>query len=280
MRANWELWFGGEQAVDLVASSERRLAAAIADWGLDEVELLAGGQVAVVCACRYRGEPAVLKVSPRRRDQTGIGHETEALRLWTGLAPEVLAARDDGWTALLERIEPGVPLADCRPLPETIEILGGIARELHRYPVDSRFPSLATGPLGRGWRRNLRHSPVALAELDDLLATGGNPVLLHGDLQPTNVLLARGRWRVIDPKPHCGDRHVECFLFLGLGENLPDSGAADTVEEWLSLYSAAAGLDERRLRRWTKVWAQAELAGWPEGKPGWGPNIARLLAAL
>ena len=241
---------------------------------------LNGGQVALVCSCRYRARPAVLKVSPRQRDQTSVSHETEALRLWTGLAPEVLAARDDGWTVLLERLEPGLALADCQPLLGSLEILGGLARELHRYPSNAEFPPLATGPLGQAWRRNLQRNSDALTELDDLLSTGGDSVLLHGDLQPTNVLLHRGRWRVIDPKPHRGDPHAECFLFLGFASHLPREGAAETVDQWLSIYSAAAGLERARVERWIKVWAQAELGWWPEGEPGWGPSIARLLAAL
>ena len=280
VRANWELWFGLEQAVRLVASTERRLTDAIAEWELEDVEPLDGGQVALVCGCRYRGRPAVLKVSPRRREETWTNHETEALRLWAGLAPDVLAARDDGWTVLLERLKPGVPLADCRAPLETLEILGELSQQLRCYPASSQFPSLGTGALGESWRTNLRHSPDALAEFEDLLATGGDPVVLHGDFHPLNVLADQDSWRVIDPKPHRGDPHADCFLFLGFAEDLPDTGAAETVDEWLSLYSAAAGLDERRLRRWTRVSAEAELGWWPEGKPGWGPNMSRLLAAL
>lgn len=123
--------------------------------------------------------PAVLKVSPRQRDESHSCYETDALRLWTGLAPRVLAARDDGWTALLERIDPGVPLAFCRTRLEALEVLGGVARELCRYPAGVRFPSLASDGLGREWRTNLESRPDALAELDELFATGGDPVLLH-----------------------------------------------------------------------------------------------------
>jgi hypothetical protein len=85
---------------------------------------------------------------------------------------------------------------------------------------------------------------------------------------------------VIDPKPHRGDPHAECFLFLGFAGYLPREGAAETVDQWLSIYSAAAGLERARVKRWIKVWAQAELGWWPEGEPGWGLSIARLLAAL
>ena len=280
LRANWQRWFGGEQALQLIASCERRLAAAIADWGLDELEPLGPGEVAVVCSCRYRGQPAVLKVSPRPRDQRSPHHETDALRLWTGLAPLVLASRDEGWTALLERLEPGVPLADCRPQLEALEILGELARKLHRYPAGAPFPSLATGGPASRWRSILQGRPDVVAELDELLATAGDPVVLHLDLHPNNVLLDRERWRVIDPRPHRGDRHAECFVFLALAARLPDRSASETVDEWLSRYCTAAALDEGRVRGWTKVWARAELGRWPKGKPGWGEDMARLLAAL
>src|SRR5215213_4852918 len=134
LRDNWQLWFGEQELAELVADTERRVAAAIEDWELEEVEPVGDGQVAVVLGCRYRGEAAVLKVTPRRRDQVHRRDEIEALRLWSGLAPKVLAVRDDGWTALLERLRPGIPLAFCRPRLEALRILGDVERELHCHP--------------------------------------------------------------------------------------------------------------------------------------------------
>ena len=280
LRANWLSWYGPEQVAELVSGTHERAVAAIEQWGLDDVQPLGDGQVAVVCSCRYRGQPAVLKVSPRRRDQTHRRHETEALRLWTGLAPQVLAARDDGWTALLERVDPGVPLAFCRPRLQALQILGEVAQKLHRYPAGTAFPSLATNGIGRNWRENLQRRPDALAELEELLATTGRDVLLHLDLHTENVLSDGERWRVIDPKPHRGDRHAECFVFLSLADELPRHDAATTLDEWISCFCTGAGLDEQRLRRWISVLAQAELGWWPNGNSGWGADITHLVEAL
>ncbi len=158
--------------------------------------------------------------------------------------------------------------------------LGEMARRLHRYPAGPAFPSLDTSELGRRWRTHLESTPDALAELDELHATGGDPVLLHLDLHPQNELRDGDRWRVIDPKPHRGDPHAECFVFLLLAGELPAGGAADTVNQWISRYCAGAALDEQRLRRWIKIWAQAELGWWPHGNSGWGACMRHLIEAL
>lgn len=187
----------------------------------------------------------------------------------------MLAARNDGWTALLERVDPGVPLAFCRPRPEALEILGETARKLHSYrcAAAATFPSLATGRLGRRWRTNLSRRPAALAELDELLASEDDPVLLHLDLHLENVLGDGHRWRVIDPKPHWGDRHAECFVFLSLADELPDRETAKTLNEWLSRYCSGGAVDEQHLRRWIAVLAGTELGWWPHGNTGWGAHM-------
>ena len=280
VRSSWELWFDPRQVPELVAATERRAADAIEAWELEAIEPLGDGNVAIVCGCRHGGRPAVLKVTPRMREQTHRRDETDALRVWAGVAPEVLATRDDGWTALLERIEPGVTLKSCSDRLAAMTILGKVAGRLHRYPPGAGFASLADSRAVARWREYLEDAPDARAELEDLLATSQDPVLLHLDLHRGNVLRDRTGWRVIDPKPRLGDRHAECFVFLAHARYLPERDTAATLEAWIARYATAAQLDERRMRRWIAVRAEAELGWWPRGEPGWGDDMARLLAAL
>jgi len=280
VRSSWKEWFGAQQVPALVADTERRAAAAIEAWELDAVEPLGEGNVAIVCACRHHGDPAVLKVTPRMRHQTHRSDETDALRVWAGLAPDVIATRDDDWTALLERVLPGVPLKSCAAPLEAMQILGEMAARLHRHPPGTGFVSLSDGKAVESWRTRLDHAPRARADLEDLLATGGDPVLLHLDLHRGNVLSHHTGWRVVDPKPRAGDRHAECFCFLAMARDLPERGAATALDAWVARYAAAAELDEARLRRWITVRAEAELGWWPPGQPGWGDHMRRLLAAL
>ena len=70
------------------------------------------------------------------------------------------------------------------------------------------------------------------------------------------------------------------FVFLSLADELPESNAAKTLDEWISRYCTGAALDEQRLRRWIRVRAQAELGWWPNGNSGWGADMTHLVEAL
>ena len=116
-----------------------RLQGAVDAWGLTGVHELAGGNVAVVCAA---DQPVVLKVNPRME---GLSIEAAALRFWrdTGAAVELLDARDDDYTLLLERLEPGTP---------TLADLGRLVARLHAAgPPPPHFPHLresaGSGPI-------------------------------------------------------------------------------------------------------------------------------------
>ena len=79
-------------------------------WELTAVHQLPGGNVAVVCAA---DRPVALKLNPRTER---LAAEACALRFWrdTGAAAELLDARDDDYTMLMERLQPGKPTLTTR----------------------------------------------------------------------------------------------------------------------------------------------------------------------
>lgn len=129
---NWAQWFGADwHAVRLATTA--RAAAAIADWELSGAEPFGGGAVGYVYrARRHTGEAVVLKVEPATTAWAPQGAD-RALAIWAraGLAPRVIASRDDGRTLLLERVTPGTPLGDRSPsIDVTFPVIADMARRL------------------------------------------------------------------------------------------------------------------------------------------------------
>ena len=268
----WAGYWPGHDLVAEAAAVRRRLDAAVRAWGLDDVRVIAGGNVALVAAARRSGDDGlvvetVVKVTPRgRMDATMVAAEAEALERWrsTGAAVDLLDRRDGGGTTLLARLVPGTTLdASGAVGDERLEILGTLAGRLH-----------AAGRAGSGgqtleeyaapWRRALLGDVAAVAELDTLVrpsADGTDDVVVHGDLHGGNALLDGSTWRAIDPHGALGDRHADVWgLIDPLVPALPaDPGAARTVvRHRVGVYARAADLDLHRAAAWARLRARAE----------------------
>lgn len=90
----------------------------------------------------------------------------------------------------------------------------------------------------------------------ELLATQDNPVLLHGDLHPDNILLnGTDSWLAIDPTSIIGERahEVSTFVRNPLPELLASANAAEIIRQRLNLFSAELSIDKERLRSWSYV---------------------------
>ncbi len=241
---------------------------------------LPGGNVALVCAADCDSRPVVLKANPRGTpDDAELAFEGAALAFWgpTGAAIELLAERDDGFTLLLERAEPGDTL-DATELDweEKLAVLGRLARRLHAAgpPPAEVIPMSAYAAT---W-------PDAAEELAGLLAPSPADVLVHADLHPGNALRADGSWKVIDPHGARGDRHAEIWaLICPEAPALPEDPAEARRIAWrrLETYARAAGLDPNRAALWTRVRASAEAAP-PEldDDPEWAERLRRTARAL
>ena len=235
-------------------------------WSLELDEPLgdpprAAGWVAMARR-RTDGADVVLKVGwPHPEAET----EAAGLRHFAGRgAVRLLESDDREFALLLERARPG---DDLRSLP----VEEGDARAAEVLRTLWRAPSPAAAPIGTlaatvaGWEPLLGEEAERAATL---LATAPEPVVLHGDFNPTNVL-RRGvdDWVAIDPKPLVGDPAYDLAQYLA---NHVDLGREALRRQTLR-FASALDLDAARIAGWAAVKAH----GW-----SWGPRTAAWFAGL
>lgn len=203
--------------------------------------------------------------------------EIDALRAYDGRGCVRLLAwdREEG-ALLLERLRPGTPLSGlCAADDEgATSIAADVMRALWRpAPTEHSFPTVGrwaagfqrlrgrfgggTGPLPE---RRVRQAEQIFA---DLLASSGEPALLHGDLHHDNILDAGdGSWRAIDPKGVVGEPAYEVGALLR--NPLPALLALPHPERILARrldqLAEELSLDRQRLLDWAL--AQAVLSAW------------------
>jgi streptomycin 6-kinase len=268
---HWEGYWPGADLAALTADIEQRLAAATAAWGLERIDPLDGGVVALTCAATRRGRPVVLKLNPRgTSDDAQLAGEGDALAFWsaTGAAAELLDQRDDGFTLLLERLQPGYTLeVAAMDLEERLTEIGRLVARLH-----------TAGPP----RREFIH--VRDFEPSWELPEDGHDeqVLTHLDLHAGNALRTPTGWKAIDPKGVCADRHADVWALidpLTLEDFPSDRGqAVATAARRLELYAEAAEMDLAKAREWTRIRAAAEAEYVHD--PAWAHALRRMVEAL
>ncbi len=239
-----------ERVPDLVAEC-------VEEWGLALGEAyLAGAAGYSVRADLDDGTPAVLKVIYPHREAE---HEAEALRLWDGNGAVRLLAYDEArWAMLLERCEPGTPLATTDG-EQALDVFVALLPRLWQK-AGAPFTSLSDEArwwidylpgewerAGRPFERDILSA--ATERLRALIDTQGEQVLLHQDLHGDNVIAAqRERWLAIDPKPLVGEREFSVAPIVRdseLGHSRRD------VLRRLDRLTSELGLDRDRARDWT-----------------------------
>jgi streptomycin 6-kinase len=238
----------------------------------------------VAPAVRADGTHAVLKVGFPCGE---LMSEIEALRLCDGRGTVRLIEFDrEAGALLLERLEPGTPLASVTDDEEATAIAVQVMRQFWR-PVPSGHPFRSLADWTAGLRR-LRAQfgggtgpfPAARVEeaealFAELLGTMAAPVLLHGDLHHENILAARRQpWLAIDPKGIAGEPAYETSAFL---LNRVPSGpeAGRVLTRRVDQLAEALEVDRARIRGWAI--AQAVLSAWwslEDHGHGWEPAIA------
>ncbi|MGH9018528.1 MAG: aminoglycoside phosphotransferase family protein [Acidimicrobiales bacterium] len=231
----------------------------VARWGLVVEDVIAVSACTRVVGTRRRdGSAAVLKVAVPHRESA---FEGAALAHWDGDgAVRLLAADGDGGALLLERCRPGTALADRSPA-EALDVLVALLPRLWR-PAGPPFVSLEDE--AGHWRRDLpgawraagepfegRLLDRALEEMERLLASAPEEVLVHQDLHAGNVLGAeREPWLVIDPKPV---RAEPAFALAPVIRGPELGGERGDVHHRLDRLSAELGVDRRRAAGWALV---------------------------
>jgi streptomycin 6-kinase len=221
--------------------------------------------------------------------------EIEALRLCDGRgAVRLLEFDREPGALLLERLEPGTPLANVTDDEEATAIAVQVMRQFWRpVPPGHPFRSLADWTAGLGRLRAQfggATGPFPAAQVEEaealfaeLLGSMAQPVLLHGDLHHENILAARRQpWLAIDPKGIIGEPAYETSTFLL--NRVPDGPEAGRVlARRVDQLTEALEVDRARIHGWAV--AQAVLSAWwsfEDHGHGWEPAIAtaELLASL
>jgi streptomycin 6-kinase len=202
------------------------------------------------------GTQAVLKVVfPHRESE----HEADALAAWGGAGAVELIARDDPrFAMLIERCDPGTPLA-LVGADSALDVFVALLPRLWIRGGDL-FHTVASEAawwasyLPEKWERVAPPFDRALLDaamhaLGSLPGTQGELVLLHQDLHAENVLAARREpWLAIDPKPLLGEREFAVAPIVRSSEL--GHGRRDVEHRFERLVSEL-GLDRERARGWT-----------------------------
>jgi len=230
------------------------------------------------------GEDVVVKIGIPTAE---LRSETRALGSYAGgAAVRLLDADEAEGILLLERLSPGSTLADVADDERATRIAAETMRDLWRpLPPNPLLPTAASWASGlRDLRRRFdggvgpfdaRLVETAESLFQELLATSGAPVLVHGDLHHVNILSAARRpWVAIDPKGVVAEPAYEVGALLR--NPAPDRYLdAGVQRRRVDLLSDELAFERPRIVGWAV--AQAVLAAWwryDDAVPGWESAMA------
>ncbi|WP_315096221.1 aminoglycoside phosphotransferase family protein [uncultured Cellulomonas sp.] len=224
------------------------------------------------------GRLVVLKISFPHDEAR---HEALALRAWHGHGvPEVLGTHEDDWALLLARVAPGTPLSAAPgSAPERLAVAAEVARALWSVAGPAAVPAMSE--VCAAWadlleERGVRHGVDVRAAADLLRELPGrSQVLVHGDLNPGNVLAAgEGRWLAIDPKPLRGDPAYDLWPLLEqVDDPFEHADPESVLRSRTTLVADLLGLDPGRVAAWgfarcteSALWVWDQLGDEPGGR--------------
>jgi streptomycin 6-kinase len=231
----------------------------------------------VAPAVRADGSPIVLKAGVPNPELTS---EMESLRWYAGKGIVRLLETDpEQGVMLLEKLEPGMPLADLDVDDDTAtRIAAEVMRKLWIPAPPDPQGKLCYAAKWAGGMQRMRTAfgggsgpiPSHLADtaerlFTELLASSGPPMLLHGDLHHWNILSAqREPFLALDPKGLVGEAEYEVGALIRnrWPEDASIGEAARFTARRLDLLSEILDLDRQRTVRWCM--AQAVLSAWWE----------------
>jgi streptomycin 6-kinase len=212
------------------------------------------------------GRRVVLKITKHDSDESQSGKVLEA---FAGDGVVRVYEWETG-AVLLERLEPGEQLVNLVKRDEDEEAtktLAQVMKKLAYRQAPAECPTVADW--GRGFDRYLasgdRQLPLELVHeahdlYQELTATQGTTMLLHGDLQHYNVLFDNERgWVVIDPKGVVGEWEYEVGpLLRNPVEQREFFANPTTINRRLEILTSLLSLDYSRTLRWS--YAQSILS--------------------
>ncbi|AIE84361.1 aminoglycoside phosphotransferase family protein [Fimbriimonas ginsengisoli] len=232
----------------------------------------------VLRAIRSDGTSVVLKLG---KPGPEFRSEACALEHFAGRgAVRLIEADIEAGAMLLEHLTPGDMLTS-RSEEESIAIAADVMRNLWRAAPDSdAFPDLRRWTAGLGRLRETfdggcgpfpAHAVDRAERLrEELLASEGEQVLLHGDLHHANILSStREAWLAIDPKGVVGEREFELPSFLVN----PRQETREVLDHRVRAFCEILSLDLERAISWSIVFGVlSSWWGYEDGGEVWeGP---------
>jgi streptomycin 6-kinase len=217
------------------------------------------------------GSEAVIKIG---LPQDESRFEAQALRFLDGRgAVRVLQASSDGYSLLLERCVPGTDLWSLGD-EEGNAVACRLLNRMWREP-DPSAPFMSLSDFVAHWWDDLPRLTAAgdydgelvaeaVARGRELAASQPRCVLLHGDLNPGNVLAAlREPWLIIDPKPLVGEPAYDLaqWLYNRARFVIQSDDAVAVLRQQIDRFAAELGLDPARIAGWLFV----KSLGWQFG---------------
>ncbi|MFL9657682.1 aminoglycoside phosphotransferase family protein [Streptomyces sp. PB17] len=234
------------------------------EFAVERVQVPGGRSSLVILVRTAEGEPAVLKLAPRRARPEG---ERAALAHWGGRGAvelrEDLAEGAEGGVLLLERLHPDVSV---RSLPEAkalLEAAGTLRRLWVEPPVSHPFETVAerTGRQAEAMRAgaaaDAEVAPLvdaALAVRAELLAEPPERRLLHGTFRQSKVLAGdRMPWLAVGPDPVVGESAFDLARLVRdrVEDLIAQPSGASTTRRRIKRLAESLEVDQERLRGWT-----------------------------
>lgn len=228
------------------------------EWSLSDLKPIEQGADSDILSGLQGDRPIVLKC--RRPDD--LPKEARALNAFKSYGAVEVLAQQPG-ALLMERAEPGTSLKSYFPDQDeqSVKIACEVMEKLHQAPVPAKgaFPHIRDwlATLDKEWDMPVDSMKLARTWRDDLLATAGPDVLLHGDLHHENILKNGDNWVVIDPKGVIGERAYEVCAFIRnpIPELLAQEDARFIIQHRIQAFSKMLNIDEKRICQWCFVQA-------------------------
>lgn len=210
----------------------------------------------------FGNQEIVLKLGVPCRE---LSSEAAALAHFRGAGSVRLLGDESALGALLlERVRPGSTLREIEDDAEAAGIAAQVMKSLWRpVPKHLHFSSTDDWFLAFSRLREAHHGgtgpiPAALVShaeqvFYELKTEQSELVVLHADLHHDNILLSSTpSWISIDPKGIVGERGYEVGAFLRnkLPLQGPEGLVIQTIQNRISIFSHALGIDAHRLRKW------------------------------
>jgi streptomycin 6-kinase len=213
-----------------------------------------------------RGSHVVLKIIKQQGDEWLSG---EVLQAFNGEGAARVYECDAG-AVLLERLEPGEALVNLVRNgndEQATEVLAEVMRQMAGHTAPAQTATLFdwAGAFDRYLTaddKQISHELVIEARdwYQELAASQGTVMLLHGDLQHYNVLLDSKRgWVAIDPKGVVGEMEYEVGAILRNPVEQPDVFVSvGAIKNRLEILATRLGLNYQRALAW--AFSQAVLS--------------------